>query len=73
MQDARRGAVSAADRLQRLIIAVILMGLTLLGLLRDPNWLLAIALAVQIELLLTALAGWCPIYWACRIHTEQGR
>lgn len=31
------------------------------------------ALVLQIELLLTGLAGWCPVYWACRVRSTRSR
>ena len=61
------GRITFPDRLQRLMLALCLMTLTIWGLIDTRNWKLWIALALQTELLLTGLAGWCPIYWACRV------
>lgn len=67
-----RGRVSTADRVQRLTIALALMVLTLYGLFTSPEWPKWVALVIQGELLTTAVAGWCPLYWSfgttsCRI------
>ena len=43
------------------------MILTVLGLLESPEWKKWAALALQMELIVTGLAGWCPIYWTCRV------
>jgi len=65
------GRVSLPDRLQRIIISLCLMALTVWGLIDATNWTLWVALALQTELLLTGLAGWCPIYWACRVRSTR--
>ncbi len=61
------GRIPFPDRLQRLFLATCLMALTVLGLLESTDWKKWTALVLQTELLFTGLAGWCPIYWACRI------
>ena len=33
----------------------------------STDWKKWTALVLQTELFLTGLAGWCPIYWACRV------
>ncbi|MCG8405363.1 MAG: DUF2892 domain-containing protein [Phycisphaerales bacterium] len=66
-----RGRVGSPDRVQRLIIGAILMSLNLIGLAQSPDWPKWVALVFQIELLATALLGWCPVYWACRVHARS--
>ena len=67
-----RGRIPRADRIQRLTIGGVLMVLTLSGLLQQIEWRGVVALLFQAELLVTALAGWCPIYWACRLESGDG-
>ena len=67
----RSGRIVFPDRLQRLVIGGVLMALTVCGLMDGFGWKKAIALLLQIELLLTAMAGWCPFYWACRIRSRE--
>ena len=43
------------------------MTLTILGLMEATDWKAWLALTLQVELVITGLAGWCPIYWACRV------
>ena len=64
-----RGRVGAPDRVQRLVIGVILMGLNVVGLVIHPEWLRWAALCVQVELVGTALIGWCPLYWSFGTHS----
>lgn len=61
---ARRGRVGSADRKQRIIIGLVLLGLNAVGLAKDPDWIRWAALAVQVELIGSALIGWCPLYWS---------
>ena len=61
------GRIPFPDRIQRLLMAACLMVLNVFGLLKSADWLKWTALVVQVELLLTGLAGWCPIYLACRV------
>ena len=68
-----RGRIPFPDRLQRLIIAGCLMILTILGLIEAPEWKKWTALALQAELLITGFAGWCPVYWACRVGYDSTR
>ncbi len=70
-QTAKRGAIPRADRLQRLIIGGTLMVLTIYGLFERFEWRAILALCLQIELLVTGIAGWCPMYWACRIAVDD--
>ena len=65
------GRVSLPDRIQRTLLGACLMVLTLLGLSEASGWKTWAALALQAELLITGLAGWCPIYWACRVGTGR--
>ncbi|QDV11196.1 hypothetical protein CA51_10570 [Rosistilla oblonga] len=66
MNNKRRGQIEFPDRLQRLVIGTLLMLLTLWGLSERFEWTRVVALMLQLELLLTGIAGWCPIYWGCR-------
>jgi hypothetical protein len=59
-----RGRVGSADRIQRIIIGVVLLGLNIIGLAKEPDWVRWASLAVQIELIGSALIGWCPLYWS---------
>ena len=61
------GRVSLPDRIQRTLIGACLVALTLLGLFESTDWKKWTALALQAELLITGLVGWCPFYWACRV------
>lgn len=63
-QDSFRGRIGSPDRVQRLAVGLVLLGLNTIGLLSDPDWIRFAALGVQLELILTALAGWCPLYWS---------
>ena len=65
------GQITFPDRLQRLVIATCLIALTILGLLESSDWTKWTALGLQIEMLITGLAGWCPIFWACRIPARE--
>ena len=66
-----RGRIPTADRIQRLLLAACLMLLTVLGLLESPEWKKWTALVLQLELLVTGLAGWCPIYWGCGVGYDN--
>ena len=59
------GRVPLPDRVQRLVLGASLMALTLSGLSESVDWRKLTSLALQAELLITGLVGWCPIYWAC--------
>ncbi len=61
-----RATVPLDDRVQRVLIGGLLMGLNMVGLTRSPDWPKWAALALQIELVATGLAGWCPLYWCMR-------
>jgi hypothetical protein len=65
------GQFSGPDRIQRLLVGGCLMMLTIVGLFDRVEWRGIIALLLQAELLLTALAGWCPVYWACRVTKRE--
>jgi hypothetical protein len=56
------------DRVQRILIGSLLMALNIVGLMRSPDWLKWTALALQVELIATGLAGWCPLYWCMGRH-----
>ena len=64
-----RGRVGSPDRVQRLSIGLVLMGLNVAGLIVHPEWLKWAALLVQVELVGTALVGWCPLYWSFGTHS----
>jgi len=66
-----RGRIPGADRVQRLVIGIALMALTISGLFYRVEWRSVIALTLQAELLLTGIAGWCPIYWTCRVNARR--
>ena len=59
-----RGTINSADRIQRLIAGSLLLVLNLLGIQESQDWTPWFALVVQLELLATGLAGWCPVYWS---------
>ncbi len=65
------GIIPFPDRTQRVVFGLGLMLLTILGLFESSDWKKWAVLVLQSELLLTGLAGWCPIYWACRIGKTQ--
>ncbi len=65
------GQVSDPDRVQRLFFSVCLMTLTIWGMTEQADWKHIVALTLQVELLLTALIGWCPIYCTCRALTMK--
>jgi len=55
----------SADRVQRVSIGLLLLVLNLLS--KDFSEFSAVSLAslfIQIELILTGLIGWCPLYWS---------
>ncbi len=64
-----RGRVGSPDRAQRLAVGLILMALTVYGLIQSPDWTKWAALAIQIELIATALGRWCPLYWSFGTHS----
>lgn len=66
-----RGRIPGADRVQRLVIGAALMSLTISGLFYRVEWRGLVALTLQTELLLTGIAGWCPIYWGCRVDRRD--
>jgi len=65
------GHIPQADRIQRLVIGGALMLLTVSGFSNHIDWRGIVALALQTELLLTGIAGWCPVYWACRVRVRD--
>lgn len=54
------------DRAQRLIVGVILLAINITNSLDATNFstLNLIAMLIQVELIVTALVGWCPFYWS---------
>ena len=60
------GNVQPADRIQRVALGVVLILLNAIGLAKSPDWAKWTALAFQVELVLTGVAGWCPLYWSLR-------
>ena len=53
--------MSRDDRAQRLLLGAMLMALNLYGMSHGATWNQWVALAVQLDLLVTGLAGWCPM------------
>ena len=51
------------DRIQRVLVGGLLIGLNIVGLSSSPDWPKWIALVLQLELVATGLTGWCPLYW----------
>lgn len=47
------------------------MMLTVSSLIHYVEWRGIVAIALQSELLLTGIVGWCPVYWSCRIRTNE--
>ncbi len=66
-----RGRINQADRLQRLVVAAVLIALNAAGLAQSPDWTRWLALAVQVELLATGLVGWCPFYWSLGVSRSS--
>lgn len=66
------GRLSVADRMQRLSLGAVLMGLNLVGLLSDPTWAKWAALVIQADLIVTALVGCCPVLWGCSARLPRG-
>ena len=60
------GGVQPADRIQRVGFGLVLILLNAVGLSKSPDWAKWTVLALQLELLLTGLTGWCPLYWSLR-------
>ena len=65
------GRIPLPGRMQRIILGVLLMILTVIGIVESAEWKKWIALGLQMELVLTGLAGWCPIYWACNVSNRS--
>ena len=61
------GRIPLPDRFQRILFGACLMALTVFGLLESTDWKKRTALVMQMELLSTGLAGWYPVYGACRV------
>ena len=59
-----RGTINHADRAQRLLAGSLLLALNAVSLSESADWTRWLALLVQLELLATGLAGWCPFYWS---------
>lgn len=65
-----RGRVGSPDRAQRLTIGLTLLALNVMSLSRgDGDLMRWIALLVQIDLIGTAVIGWCPLYWSFSTHS----
>ena len=64
-----RGRIGSVDRAQRLLIGLMLMVLNVVGLLGHPEPLRWVALGIQLELIVTALIGRCPIHWVAGTNT----
>ncbi|HET7234246.1 MAG TPA: DUF2892 domain-containing protein [Longimicrobium sp.] len=63
--------VGDADRMVRGMAALLLMTLNLLGIV--TGWLSVAAWVVTAVLLLTAMAGYCPLYSLLGINTSGAR
>ena len=68
-----RGRVGFHDRTQRIMIGLILLVLNVIGMVTEPGDALRwAALIFHMDLIVTGLAGWCPVYWtfkttSCRV------
>jgi hypothetical protein len=72
-KQALRGRVGSPDRIQRLVMGLLLMSINIAGLILHPEWLRWLSLVVQIELVGTAVMGWCPLYWSFGTHSCSTR
>ncbi|MCX7986794.1 MAG: DUF2892 domain-containing protein [Bacteroidales bacterium] len=61
--------VGKTDRIVRILLAFILAALYLTGTIGGTIGIIAIVLAVI--LIATALLGFCPLYFPCRIDTSK--
>ncbi len=68
-----RGKIPRGDRAQRLVIGGALMLLTISGLTESVGWRSVLALILQTELMITAIGGWCPVYWACDANKNSNK
>jgi hypothetical protein len=60
------------DRIQRVIIGTVLLLLNLFSKNFSEFSALSIAsLFIQIELILTGLIGWCPLYWSLSLKKKK--
>lgn len=64
------GKIHLSDRLQRLVFGSVLLLINVAGLLDSVDWKSCVALVLQLELLGTAVAGWCPITWGCHLRSS---
>ena len=65
-----RGRIRFADRVQRLILGGLLLLINIMGMTESVDWKNWVAFVLQLELLGTALAGWCPITLACHLGSQ---
>ena len=57
--------MTGTDRIQRILMGFVLLVLNLLSHdLSNLSLTAVVSLFLQIELLLTGLVGWCPLYWS---------
>ena len=65
------GSIYLDDRAQRLLAGLSLMGLNVYAMQGGAHWNHWVALVIQVDLLLTAVIGWCPVTFACRVATRK--
>ncbi len=64
--------MSGNDRIQRIIMGVVLLLLNIFGGgLKNGEWTSIVSLVLQIELLATGLVGWCPLYWSLSLRKNE--
>ncbi len=61
--------MGTADRIIRVIIAVVLIGLYFANVI--SGWLAIVLIALSIIFLLTSLISFCPLYWPFAIKTNK--
>ncbi len=61
-----RGFLSRSDRAQRITLGAALILLNVYGMKNGLAWNQWVALAIQLDLIVTGMIGWCPVAMACR-------
>jgi hypothetical protein len=69
----RLGAIYTDDRAQRLLAGLALMALNVYAMRTEAHWNHYLALVIQLDLLTTALIGWCPLTLACRVAARKSQ
>jgi hypothetical protein len=67
----RLGQLYSDDRAQRLLAGLALMALNVYAMRTEAHWNHYLALVIQLDLLTTALIGWCPLTLACRLNARK--